>query len=60
MKEFVKDFIAQTTNELADQINEYAKEYGLNILQISFCCEAERFYSSRALVLFSKEKRNEK
>ena len=58
MKEFVKDFIAETTNELADQINEYAKEYWLNILQISFSCEDEKFYSSRALVLFSKEKRN--
>lgn len=60
MNEFVKDFIAETTNELADEINEYAKEYELNILQISFSCEAEKFYSSRALVLFSKEKRNKK
>lgn len=54
MNRFVKAFRNDHQHMLEKNINEYAKQNNLKIVQVSYSAYNERFGSDRALVLFEK------
>lgn len=54
MKRFVKHFVAEHSGALEKEINTYAEQNKLLIVQVSYSHEFKNMYSARAMVLFER------
>lgn len=54
MDRFVKGFKNEYFEDLEEDINNYAKENNLNIVQVSYSADIDFHESDRAMVLFEK------
>ena len=54
MDRFLKGFKNEYFYDLVDEINDYAKENNLNIVQVSYSADIDFHESDRAIVLFEK------
>lgn len=53
MKRFTEVFTGDTVTEISNEINEYAKKYNYNIIQVSLV--VTKYVKYRCIVIFEEE-----